>query len=57
MEKKVIDHNGFFIYADSATLFKKYGRYDYKSNPLKELAKPNRDVACIEDVSMFVSDT
>lgn len=56
MEKKVIDHNGFFIYADSATLFKKYGRYDYKSNPLKELAKPNRDVACIEDVSMFVSD-
>jgi hypothetical protein len=51
---KVIDHDGFFLYFDSDTLYRKYGHIDHSNG--KELTKPSRDVACIEDVAYCIND-
>ena len=54
IEQKVVDHEGFFIYYDSDILFKKYGKWDYSNS--KELSKPNRDIACVEDIAHAIND-
>jgi hypothetical protein len=53
-ERRVIDHNGFFLYYDADILFKKYGRMDYSQS--KELSKPNRKVAVIEDIAYSINE-
>lgn len=47
--KEVVDHKGFFIYHDSDSLFRKYGKMDYSQG--KELSKPARQVAVVEDIA------
>lgn len=46
---EVVDHKGFFMYFDSDILFRKYGKMDYSQG--KELSKPNRSVAVVEDIA------
>jgi hypothetical protein len=52
--KKVIDHEGFFLYYDQQILFDQYGKMDYSQS--KELAKPNRKIAVLEDIAYSISD-
>lgn len=52
VRKEIVDHKGFFIYYDSDSLFKKYGKMDYSQG--KELSKPARNVAVVEDISYSI---
>ena len=52
--REVVDHKGFFMYFDSDILFRKYGKMDYSQG--KELAKPNRAVAVVEDIAYSMND-
>jgi hypothetical protein len=54
LENKVVGYDGFFLYYDTNTLFDLYGKWDYKNG--KELSKPNRDCACVEDVAKCIDD-
>lgn len=51
---KVVDHEGFFIYYDQDILYKKYGKMDYSQG--KELSKPSRSIAVIEDIAYAIND-
>jgi len=52
--KKVVDHKGFFLYYDQQILFEQYGKMDYKEG--KELSKPNRKIAVLEDIAYSIND-
>jgi hypothetical protein len=46
--EKVVDHEGFFIFMDTAKLFEKYGCFHHAEGVMK--TKPTRDTAVIEDI-------
>jgi hypothetical protein len=52
--KKVVDHNGFFLYFDQQILFEQYGKMDYAQG--KELSKPNRKIAVLEDIAYSINE-
>lgn len=52
--KQVVDHKGFFMYYDNEILFRKYGKMDYAQG--KELAKPARPVAVLEDIAYSMNE-
>jgi hypothetical protein len=54
LENKVVDHKGFFLYYDQEILFRQYGKMDYAQG--KELSKPNRKIAVLEDVAYAIND-
>ena len=54
VETKVVDHSGFFLYFDQEILFNQYGKMDYSQG--KELSKPARKIAVIEDVAYSIND-
>ena len=54
LERKVVDHSGFFLYYDQDILYKQYGKMDYSQG--KELSKPARKIAVIEDVAYAIND-
>jgi hypothetical protein len=54
VEKKIVDHTGFFLYYDQQILFEQYGKMDYKEG--KELSKPNRKIAVLEDIAYSIND-
>lgn len=54
IERKIIDHDGFFLYYDQQILYDQYGKMDYAQS--KELTKPNRKVAVLEDIAYSIND-
>ena len=50
--REVIDHKGFFLYFDSDSLFRKYGKMDYSQG--KEVSKPARSIAVVEDIAYSI---
>lgn len=54
MVKKVVDHEGFFLYFDQEILYNRYGKMDYAQG--KELSKPNRKIAVLEDIAYSIND-
>ena len=54
VSRQVVDHKGFFVYYDSEILFRKYGKIDHSQG--KELAKPARPVAVLEDISYSMNE-
>jgi hypothetical protein len=52
-EGKVVDYEGFFIFANSDALEKKYGKFDYKEGKEKT---DSRGQGCIEDVAHYIDD-
>ena len=50
---EIINHSGFFIYADNDSLLKKYGHFDYDEAKEKKEA---RTEACVEDVARFIDE-
>ncbi len=51
---KVVDHEGFFLYFDSDTLFRQYGKRDHSQG--KDAAKPLRSIAVIEDIAFSIEE-
>lgn len=54
IERKVVDHSGFFLYYDAAILYEKYGKMDYKDNKAASTSK--RTVAVIEDIAYSINE-
>lgn len=54
IEHKLVDHDGFFLYYDQQILFEQYGKMDYAQS--KELTKPNRKIAVLEDIAYSIND-
>lgn len=52
--RKVVDHSGFFLYYDQEILWNQYGKMDYSQG--KEMSKPTRKIAVIEDVAYSIND-
>ena len=49
---EIVDHKGFFLYFDSDSLYKQYGKMDYSQG--KEITKPTRSIAVLEDISYSI---
>jgi hypothetical protein len=54
IEKKIVDHTGFFIFYDNDKLFEKYGCIDHTTGEMK--TKPTRNVPVIEDISYSMNE-
>lgn len=52
--RKVVDHDGFFLYYDQKILYDQYGKMDYSQG--KELSKPNRKIAVLEDIAYSINE-